>query len=106
MSETNPHHTTSDHRARLRSAIETAPFRYGILALIGLNAIILGLETSQTVMAAIGPALVLTDRIILAIFVVELLLRIYALGPNFLRDPWGLFDLFVIINRIVFQRRP
>ena len=69
MSETNPHHTTSDHRARLRSAIETAPFRYGILALIGLNAIILGLETSQTVMAAIGPALVLTDRIILAIFV-------------------------------------
>ena len=50
----------------------------GILALIIINAVILGLETSPAAMRAWGPALVALDTAILAVFVVEIVLRIVA----------------------------
>jgi voltage-gated sodium channel len=87
----------SGHRARLRELVESQRFRHSILALIGVNALTLGLETSPTVMGAIGPALIALDHAILAVFVAELALRMYAHGPRFFRDPWGVFD-FVIVG--------
>ena len=44
-------------RARLRVWTETPRFRYTILVIIFLNAITLGMETSPSIMAAIGPEL-------------------------------------------------
>ncbi|GAB4240275.1 MAG: hypothetical protein Kow0032_27820 [Methyloligellaceae bacterium] len=67
-----------------------------ITGLIVLNAIILGLETSKQAMAAAGPALELADGVILAIFVLELLARMLVNGRQFWRDPWSLFDFFVV----------
>lgn len=64
--------------------------------LILLNAVILGLETSATLMAAFGPVLELVDGALLWLFTAELALRIFAFRGRFLRDPWGLFDLVVI----------
>jgi voltage-gated sodium channel len=86
----------SGHRARLRVFVESDRFRHPILGLIGINAIVLGLETSSSVMAAIGPVLLGIDRVILGIFVVELVLRIYAHGWRFFRDPWGVFDFIIV----------
>ena len=91
----------SDHRARLRNFVESARFRYPVLVLIFINAIALGLETSSTVMSFAGDALYFLDRAILVVFVAELVLRIYAHGLRFFRDPWGLFDFFVVAIALV-----
>ncbi|MEK9683367.1 MAG: ion transporter [Rhodospirillaceae bacterium] len=81
---------------RLRGFIECAVFRHTILGLIVINAVILGLQTSTRAMAVIGPELILIDHIILWIFVAEIILRIMVYRLKFFRDPWGLFDLFVV----------
>jgi voltage-gated sodium channel len=67
-----------------------------ILTLIVINAITLGLETSKEVMAAYGPVLQMVDHVILAIFVAELVARIAVKRLAFFKDPWSLFDLFVV----------
>lgn len=68
-----------------------------ILGVILFNAIILGLETSGTAMAAVGPLLVTLDAICLGIFVAELALKLFAHGRAFFRDGWNVFD-FVIVG--------
>jgi voltage-gated sodium channel len=76
--------------------IESNAFQRTIVALIVLNAISIGLETSQTVMTHVGGLLHVFDRTVLAIFVIELILRMYAYRGRFLRDPWSIFDLLVV----------
>ncbi len=66
------------------------------MALIVINAIILGLETVPAVMAAYGEILIAVDHAILAVFVVEILLRIFAHRLAFFRDPWSIFDFAVV----------
>ncbi|NJO56183.1 MAG: ion transporter [Rhodospirillales bacterium] len=83
-------------RQRLRRLVERPAFQRPILALIVINAITLGMETSSTIMAAVGPELLFFDKLILAVFVIEILLRIGAYGGRFFRDPWSLFDLAVV----------
>jgi voltage-gated sodium channel len=72
-----------------------------ILGLIILNAIALGLETSPAVMEQAGPLLRALDQAILAIFVVELIARMAVHRLSFFRDPWSLFDLFVVAIALV-----
>ena len=72
-------------------------FRNFILGVILFNATILGLETSQNVMVAAGPAIELLDQLCLAIFVAEIALKLFARGPGFFRDGWNIFD-FVIVG--------
>ena len=67
-----------------------------ILTLIILNAVALGLETSPTIMREYGPLLHGLDHALLTIFVLELLARMAVLRAAFFRDPWSLFDLFVV----------
>jgi voltage-gated sodium channel len=67
-----------------------------ITALIILNAIILGLETSPRVMQAFGPVLEAIDAVILGVFVIEILARIAVFRFRFFRDPWSIFDFFVV----------
>ncbi|NKB19767.1 MAG: ion transporter [Alphaproteobacteria bacterium] len=89
------------HRAWLREWVESAPFRYTVLVIIFINAIILGLETSPGVMASVGDTLHLIDKIILWVFVVELVLRMYAHGLRFFLDPWGVFDFVIVTIALV-----
>lgn len=81
---------------RLRDLVEAPWFNHAIIALIVLNAITLGLETSPAIMASHGELLHRLDRIALGIFVIELLLRMAAYRLAFFRDPWRIFDLVVI----------
>ena len=89
------------HRAWLREWVESALFRYTVLAIIFINAVILGLETSPGVMVLVGDTLHLVDKIILWIFVIELVLRMYAHGPRFFLDPWGIFDFLIVTIALV-----
>jgi voltage-gated sodium channel len=83
-------------RARLGEWLERPRVQHALIALILINAVILGLETSKTIMAAYGPWLVATDRAILGIFVVEIALRIAVHRGAFFRDAWSVFDFVVV----------
>ena len=80
----------------LRSIVLDPRTERAIIALIIVNAIILGLETSETVMASYGPLLQAIDRVILVIFVVEIAARIIIYRRAFFRDPWNVFDFLVV----------
>ena len=88
-------------RSRLQAFIEHPPVQNGLIALILVNAAILGLETSPDVMAGIGPMLLLLDKVILAIFVVEIAIRLYVHRADFWRDPWSVFDFSVVAIALV-----
>jgi len=67
-----------------------------LIVLIVVNAIILGLETSHSIMAFAGHELHLIDQIILWIFIAELVMLMAARGFGFFKDPWCVFDFIVI----------
>ena len=67
-----------------------------ILCLIIINSITLALETSETVVSYAGPWLSAIDKLFLSIFVLELALRLTADFRGFWRDPWRIFDFFVV----------
>jgi voltage-gated sodium channel len=68
-----------------------------IIAVIILNAVTLGLETSPTAMGAAGGVILTIDRICLTIFVIEIALKLIALGWRFFKSGWNIFD-FVIVG--------
>ncbi|MER8486385.1 ion transporter [Mesorhizobium sp. M1322] len=80
----------------LKSLIESRHFDLTIMVLILINAVTLGLETSPDAIAAFGPLLTAIDRAILGVFVLELAIRVVVYRTNFFRDPWRIFDLFVV----------
>lgn len=94
MSATQP--PASGPQSRLERLLASSAFQRTIIGLIGINAVILGLMTSASVMAAAGPLLLAVDHVILAVFVVEIVLRIAVHRSRFFRDAWSLFDLFVV----------
>lgn len=86
---------------RLRQLVTSPRTERFILALIILNAITLGLETSPWVMARIGSVLQVLDAVVLAVFVVEVAARILVHRASFFRDPWSLFDFAVVAIALV-----
>lgn len=83
-------------RERLLRLVENRHFTRTITVLIVINAVLLGLETVPSVMTTWGPAIAAADAAILAVFVVEIALRMGAHGRSFWRDPWSLFDVAVV----------
>jgi voltage-gated sodium channel len=95
----HPHHADRQGDiviARLRTIVEDPRTERMVMAFIIVNAVILGLETSKTVMASFGPLLAILDHIILGVFVVELTARIMVHRWAFFRDPWSVFDFLVV----------
>ena len=88
-------------RDRLAAWIEQPRIQHAIVAVIVVNAVILGLETSPAIMARWGTPLAALDGAILTIFVVEIALRIAAHRGAFFRDPWSLFDFLVVAIALV-----
>lgn len=67
-----------------------------ILTLIIINAVLLGLETSASIMAQAGDWVRMADKAILSVFVVEIVARLYVHRLAFFRDPWSVFDFAVV----------
>ena len=87
-------------RARVRAFVDAPTFQWFIIGVIVVNSIVLGLETSPRLIDAF-PWLSALGWITVAIFVVEITLRIYAHGRDFFRDPWSLFDLVVVAVALI-----
>lgn len=86
---------------RLTRFIEDSRVQRLIIILIVINAILLGLETWSAAMAVAGDLILLADRLILAVFVAEIAVRLYVYRRRFWRDPWSVFDFLVVSIALV-----
>ena len=89
-------HVSRGVTARLRTFIEADVTQKAIIAVIIVNALVIGLETSPTAMAAAGGLLTALDTIALAIFVTEIAIKLFVYRTRFFRDPWNLFDFAIV----------
>ena len=89
----------------LVSLIVNSPwFEYFIIAVIIVNGLILGLETSATVDRLYGDWLRVGNEVALWVFIVEAGLKMLARSPRFYRyfqDGWNIFDFAVIVFALV-----
>lgn len=94
----HPAHAPADPgwRERLGSWVTSAPVQRLVIALIVVNAVTLGLETSTIVMNGVGGVVRAIDTFCLAVFVLEIGAKLIAFGPRFFRDGWNVFDLLVV----------
>ncbi len=83
-------------RARLGEWIESARIQRIIVALIIINAVGLGLETSARAMEVACGLLKFLDRLLLSAFVAEILVKLFAFRGQFFRNPWNVFDFLVV----------
>ena len=86
---------------KLTKFIESTQVRNFIIGVIIFNAIILGLETSTTVMSKFGGLIQALDKICLLIFVVELALKLVAYRFRFFTNWWNIFDTLVVAVSLV-----
>lgn len=91
-------------RDRVRHILERPGVEKAILGLIIVNAITLGLSTSDRVMAAFGDEIALFDKLVLSIFVTELAAKLFAYGRSFFRNGWNVFDMFVVSLGLIPQQ--
>ena len=83
-------------RNKIAQMLEQDTTRNVIMGVILFNAVILGLDTSDTLMEQAGGLIRTLDRLCLSIFVIELALKLYAQGGRFFKDGWNLFDFTIV----------
>lgn len=83
-------------RNSVAAFIERDFFTNFIIAVILFNAVLLGMETSDVIMARFGPLILALDTLCLMIFVVEIGLKLFAYGWRFFKSGWNLFDFFIV----------
>lgn len=89
-------------RERLAASLESGRLHYFIIGVILVNGVVIGLETSDAVMALMGGALKALDRLFLAIFILEAAAKIVCLGPKrYFRDGWNLFDFAIVLASLI-----
>lgn len=90
--------------ALARSIAESDWFSRTIIGLILLTALLVGLETSASLMAQYGHWLMFANHVVLAVFVIEAGLKLTAEWPNpqrYFRDGWNVFDFSIVVLSLV-----
>lgn len=77
--------------------IHAAWFHRVIFATILLAGVLAGLETSASIVAEHGVLLRVLDALVLAVFVVEAALKIFALRGRYFVDGWNIFDFLIVV---------
>lgn len=83
-------------RRSLANWVESNTVQRFIIAVILLNGLILGLETSAGLMEHFGSVILLLDKLCLFIFIVEIALKLAAYRLHFWRNGWNWFDFLVV----------
>ncbi len=83
-------------RERLQTLVETKHFQRFIILIIVLNAITLGLETAPELVGEWMGVLLVLDTLFLAIFTVEIGLKLVAYRLTFFRSGWNHFDFAIV----------
>ena len=91
-------------RAFAKRIVEAWWFEPFMIGLIVVNAVLIGLETSQEFMAKHERWLHLGNDVILGFFIVEAALKITAVAPRwklYFGDGWNLFDFSIILLSLI-----
>ena len=83
-------------RFRLRQFFESLFFQRLIVSIIVLNSILIGAETSPYVMNSIGSYIDVLDLVILILFSLEIILKIFVYKTDFFKSSWNLFDFLIV----------
>lgn len=81
---------------KIKSLVESRWFQAFVIAVILLNSVVFGLQTSQGLMERFGRTLNLFDQFCLGVFTVELVLKIIVYNKRFCHDPWNIFDFIIV----------
>ena len=92
---------SNDFRKNIADWFNSKSGKIAVATLISINAVILGLLTIQDLSVTISSALEVLEFIILVIFVVEIVLRIYANGWSYFKGGWNWFD-FILVTFTLF----
>lgn len=80
----------------LNNIVDHPWFQRMVITLVIVNAVTLGMETSDRIMASYGPYLHALDQFILTIFVIEISMRFMAKGLPFFKSGWNWLDIVVV----------
>lgn len=89
-------------RDKVRAFVDNHIVQNVIIVLIVLNALSMGLETFPGWEKLIGhTTTVVLDWAFVVIFLIEILLRLYAYGPSFFKNGWNNFDFIIVAFSLV-----
>jgi voltage-gated sodium channel len=88
-------------REKVIALVEHTRFMQFIMLLIMVNGITMGVQTIPTLSSGAHYALEMFDRMVIAIFTVEILLRIYAHRSAFFKSGWSIFDFMIVAISLV-----
>ena len=90
------------NKEALGESLENGRLHNWVIGVILVNAVVIGLETSSTVMAYAGGFLKLLDRAFLLVFIAEALAKLYCFGPKrYFKSGWNLFDFSIVVASLV-----
>ena len=83
-------------RRRVKKLVEGKNFDFLIMSLICMDAVILGLMPADPMNRFFEGGLFILDRLFMAIFIIEMIMKIFAFGKKFFKSGWNVFDFAVI----------
>lgn len=86
---------------QIKSIVQSSIFQNFIIAIIIINGITMGLETSKNIMNSYGTFINAFDKVVITIFTIEIIMRIYIHRVSFFKDGWSLFDFFIVAISLI-----
>lgn len=83
-------------RRKVKKLVEGKNFDFLIMSLICMDAVILGLMTSDYMNRFFEGGLFVLDRLFMAIFIIEMFMKIFAFRKKFFKSGWNVFDFTII----------
>ena len=83
-----------------RRIVESSWFTPFIISVIVLAGVLVGMETSASLVAQHGTLIGILNEVVLSIFVVEIVLKMTAASPKpwrFFTDGWNVFDFLIVV---------
>lgn len=88
-------------RKKVGNFIDNDRTQLVIVILILLNALFMGLETFQQWREAMGVLANILDQIFIWIFLLEVVLKIFAHGLPFFSSGWNIFDFVIVLSSLI-----
>ncbi len=91
-------------QAKIAKLVNSKFFEYFIIGTILVSAILIGMETISGLTETQTSLIERANQVILVIFVIEAILKIYAVAPKFGRyfgDGWNLFDFSIVVLSLI-----
>ena len=81
---------------QLAAWLERPAVQHAVIGVIIFNAVLLGMETSEQIIARAGSLVILLDKICLGFFAAEILAKLFAFRGRFFRDGWNIADFIIV----------